>query len=368
MPRTPRETNIEILSRLDIAGEYAALGVQVSGQPRASGMVACYAHGREDRKPSAWINIKTGYYGDSGGKDAEACTFSLWDFAVRVGRFADWKEARKAYAKKAGVTIGREKGAGKAGWRDRLGLQSWDAPGNDVLAQGWCLRKPGITLEAIKAAGGRLGMYPCYRDKKTKELKRTRDASAVVAFPCYGEWLLDADPVAWQIFKCSGQPFDVTPKNTPSTDERIMAKDLSIGPTGGTLCGVSGLLALCDPERRAKIKLVWKVEGIPDLLSLWGEIPSPRGREEAAVITQAGGATADVHPHQTKLLAGLNVVVIGDADEAGQVGAEKWCRALHGVAAKAWNVRLPYPVAPKAGKDVRDFTIEEGESNGHGIV
>jgi len=32
--RTSQEINAEIISKLDIAAEYAALGVQLSGQPR----------------------------------------------------------------------------------------------------------------------------------------------------------------------------------------------------------------------------------------------------------------------------------------------------------------------------------------------
>ena len=93
------------------------------------------------------------------------------------------------------------------------------------------------------------------------------------------------------------------------------------------------------------------------LLALWVAIPECQ-REEVAVVTQAGGATAEVHPHQAKVLAGLPVGVVGDSDEAGQVGAEKWCRALHGVATEVRLVKLPYEVAAKAGKDVRDFLTE----------
>jgi len=359
MNRTPRETNSEILDRLDIAAEYNALGVKVKGNPRSSGMVSCYAYGREDKRPSAWINVKTGYYGDSGGKDTEAYTCSLWDFAVRAGKFPDWKSARKAYAEKAGVAIGREKRPkNQTDWREKLIFQTWDTPGNDAIAQGWCLKKPPITLEAIKAAGGQMAYYPCYRDKKTKELKRTRNCRQVIAFPCYGQWFLDADPVAWQIFDISGLPFDVTPRNTPATEPRVLAKDLSVGPTSGTLCGLSSLMMLCDSERREKIRLVWKVEGPSDLLALWASIPEQQ-REEVAVVTQAGGATADVHQHQAKILAGLSVAVVGDADEAGQVGALKWCIALHDLAADLRLVHLPYEIQPKAGKDVRDFLIGE---------
>jgi hypothetical protein len=76
-----------------------------------------------------------------------------------------------------------------------------------------------------------------------------------------------------------------------------------------------------------------------------------------AIVSQAGGATAEVQSHQAKLLAGLRVAVVGDCDEAGQVGAEKWCRALHGLAAELRAVRLPWPIEKSHGKDVRDFLV-----------
>jgi hypothetical protein len=281
---------------------------------------------------------------------------SLWDFAVKVGRFPDWKAARKAYADKAGIAIGREAkpAKGVTDWREKLELQDWQTPGNEALAAGWCLRKPGVTVEAIKAAGGTLAYYPCWIDKKTGERKRMRNCRQVVAFPCYGSWLLDADPVAWQIFDVGGQPFDVTPKDTPPTEPRVTAKDLSIGPTAGTLMGLSSLMMLCDPDRRAGIELVWKTEGPGDMLALWASLPDEK-RETVAAVTQAGGATADVQQWQAKLLAGLPVAVVPDCDRAGVTGAEKWARALWGVAKETRVVRLPWAVEDRHGRDVRDF-------------
>jgi len=95
----------EIIARLDVAAEYEALGVRLAGRPRASGMVSCYAYGRDDRSPSAWINVQSGYYGDSGGETDGEGSISLWQFAVNVKRFPDWRTARQHYADKAGVTL-----------------------------------------------------------------------------------------------------------------------------------------------------------------------------------------------------------------------------------------------------------------------
>ena len=360
--RTPQEITREILDRLDIASEYESLGLRLRGEPRASGMISCYAYGRDDHSPSAWINIRSGCYGDSGGRNAAAYTMSLFDFAVRAGRFPDWKAARAAYAEKAGVKIGREKkskGDDKTDWREKLEFQSWDTQGNDILAARWCMKvKPGVTVEAIKAAGGVLAYYPCFVDRKTGEKKKHRGCKQVIAIPCYGQWFLEADPVAWVIWDVTGQEFDVTPKDTPPTEPRQMAKMISVGPTAHTLMGLSSLMLLCDPERRAGVKLVWKVEGPADMLALWSVVPEEE-RESVAIVTAAGGATSDVAPHQAKILAGLRVAVVPDRDTAGVVGAEKWCRALDGLTAETLVVDLPWDVAPSHGRDVRDFLTGE---------
>ena len=365
--RTPKEITDEILSRLDIVAEFGALGVRISGTPRASGMVSCYAFGREDRKPSAWINIKTGYYGDSGGKDALAFTCSLFDLAVRAGKFSDWKAARKAYADKTSVTIGSERRPAGSGvnWREKMEFQSWDTPGNDVLLLMWCQKyKPGVTPESVKAAGGVLAYYPCWIDKKTQEKRRTRDCHQVVAIPCYGSWLLDADPVAWVIWDVSGRDFDVTPRDVPPTEPRITAKMLSVGPTAGAMMGLSSLMVLCDPERRAAVQLVWKTEGPADMLALWASLPEA-DREKVVMLSAAGGATADVHSHQSKLFAGLPVAIAPDCDEAGVIGAEKWCRSLDGITTETRVVRLPWDVKPKHGEDVRDFLNADNTPENH---
>jgi hypothetical protein len=360
--RTPQEINADILGRLDVAHEFEQLGVRLApgAKPRASGMLSCFAYGREDNRPSAWINCRSGYFGDSGGADSAAYSCSLWDFAVKVGRFPDWKSARKSFADKVGVKIGREKkDEGKVtDWREKLDFQTWDTPGNLVLAQGWCIRKPGVTVESIRAAGGQMAYYPCWIDSKTKEKKRTRDCRQVIAIPAYGAWLLEADPAAWVLWDVTGQQFDVTPKDTPPTEPRQLAKMVSCGPTAGTFVGLSSLMMLCDQEQRERIELVWKVEGPADMLSLWASLP-PDQRDKIAVVTQAGGATADVPAHQTKLLAGLRVAIVGDMDEAGQAGAVKWARALHGIAREVRVVKLPWPIERAHGKDVRDFVTGE---------
>jgi len=99
----------DILGRLDIAAEFQALGIRLAGKPSSDGWIPCHAINREDRNPSAAINIRSGYYRDHG----DTCdTLSLWDFAAQYGNFADWREARDHFADKVGAAIAGGKPSG----------------------------------------------------------------------------------------------------------------------------------------------------------------------------------------------------------------------------------------------------------------
>jgi hypothetical protein len=348
MAKSPREVTQEIIAGLDVLAEFRALGVEIVGEPRASGFVSCKAYGRDDRRPSAWINTKSGYYADSAAGSGDAAkTISLFDFAVKVSKFPDWQSARKAYAAKAGVEIGRNGSTrSKDDWHNRLILQDWSTPGNDVLALRWCMKhKPGVTVEAIKAAGGMLAYYPCHWDKEKKEVVRNANCRQVIAIPAYGEWFLDAEPVAWVCWDIAGH--DIETATGP-------VKMVSVGLTRGTVMGLSSIMALLDPDRRRQIEWAWRVEGPADMLALWAAIPEEL-RDRHVVITAGSSGPGDVLPHQAKLLAGIRAAVCGDCDEAGVVGQAKWLRALDGLTLESRCVSLPWPTKPKHGEDVRDF-------------
>jgi hypothetical protein len=95
----------EILERLDIEHEYRGLGLRIVGRaPAPSGWVTCRAMGRNDKRPSAAINIgqgkARGRYKDHGGDG-----LSFFDFAAKFGGFADWRAARAHYANKVDVAL-----------------------------------------------------------------------------------------------------------------------------------------------------------------------------------------------------------------------------------------------------------------------
>src|SRR5262245_31108940 len=110
-----RRAKSEIVARLDLAAEAAALGLRFSStRVNAKGFRPCYAAFRDDKNPSAAINVKTGTYLDS-GSDGKALSF--WDFASRIApaRFPTWKDALYHFADVAGVPLPKKGGGRTAG-------------------------------------------------------------------------------------------------------------------------------------------------------------------------------------------------------------------------------------------------------------
>lgn len=98
-------TKDAIVAGLDVAAEYAALRL-VFSRPAADprGRRECHAIGREDASPSAFVNVVTGVYHDSGG---EGVSMGFLDFALKYGNHGRWIDVVKHYAAKAGVVLGQ---------------------------------------------------------------------------------------------------------------------------------------------------------------------------------------------------------------------------------------------------------------------
>ena len=108
-----QEADRKILDWLNLPTEYALLGLDITGQQsNGSGWLACRAYGQEDRTPSAGINVgsehpQRGRYKEFTG---EGRNLSFFEFAAMTGKFADWRAARKHYAREAGVKTPKERG------------------------------------------------------------------------------------------------------------------------------------------------------------------------------------------------------------------------------------------------------------------
>lgn len=92
-----------IVRALDIPAEYRSLGVSfVRTSPDARGRLTCHAIGRKDENPSAFVNVVTGVYHDSGG---EGVSLGFLDFALKHGEFGRWIDCVRHYAEKADVNL-----------------------------------------------------------------------------------------------------------------------------------------------------------------------------------------------------------------------------------------------------------------------
>src|SRR5262249_27285199 len=123
----------EILSRLDVAQEYAAMGVEFTkAAPNADGWRACPAIGLEDRNPSAAVHVHTGWY-KSFGEGEESLSF--WDFALKYGKIGgDFGSVLKHFEEKAGAGPSRPKRP-RGGGGKRAGSPTFDAAVADEAKQ-----------------------------------------------------------------------------------------------------------------------------------------------------------------------------------------------------------------------------------------
>ena len=296
----------KILAGLNLRAEFEALGLDLHGEPGEDGWAPCRAFDRDDRQPSAAVNCRTGWYVDKGGV---GMTLSFWDLCTALKKFPTWKDARDHYAAVAGVTLNGKAPRDPA---EHLAFMSW----NPALVALWCRHKPGVTPEAVEAAGGRLARY--------------RDQWTVVALPIYGPGLLAAEPTGWVLWNSTGRELPIFSRGKDGHTETAWKKMKTTGGSDSGWIGRHAVQRLTDPAADPARQIVWKVEGPSDLLALWSIIP-PDKRNSHLVLTNAGGANENPKPWMTDLLAGRLVAVVGDADEPGQVGARKWA---------AWAARV----------------------------
>jgi hypothetical protein len=214
-------------------------------------------------------------------------------------------------------------------------------PWSSALAAHFVAAKPGVTEAALLDCGGRMAMH--YGKK-------------VIALPIIGEE--NPDAVGWVLVGYDGRA--TVPKYDQKTKEtHYVASKITYGSTEAGLLGRHGMERL---KTVALAELVWKVEGISDMLALQAIIPEQL-RERHLVVTNPKGSK-ESPKWQSTLLAKCNCNVIHDADEPGQAGAEKWSRDIAAQAAEGVvvrNVNLPYQVTGTKGKDLRDWLAE-----GHG--
>jgi len=138
---------------------------------------------------------------------------------------------------------------------------------------------------------------------------------------------------------------------------------------GKTSIGTKGIMNHHAITHWQQSQVIYKVEGVSDMLALQELIPEEhRGRH--LVVTNSDGCDGGTAHAFGDFARGRQIVILHDADEPGQFGesgsktggAQKWVAScLSGGAKSVQNVQLPYAIEMKKGKDLRDW-IEEGHT------
>lgn len=256
-------------------------------------------------------------------KNGDGFSFVQWllgrDFVSVLGLVADYLGIKPS-------KNGRKRKGRDANPAEHLEFRDW----NEILVSMWCARKPPITPEAVHLIGGRLATY--------------RSQWQVIALPVRRPLDPAADPIGWVIYPLNG-------KTLPAYSENGSVTWVKIKTMPGTQPGFIGHFV--------GGATIVKTEGPSDALALLSQGPA----DFEDVVCNVHGAKED--PRKlTGLLDyfwGKDVIVVHDADEAGEKGATYvedrpgWAPFAAEYAASCKHVRLPYEIRADHGNDLRDY-------------
>ena len=334
-----RQLREEILLNLDVRAAFESWGLKFTGKVSSSNWAECRAFGREDKSPSAAVNLTTGVYKDFAGDRA-----SIFDFMVAHNIAPSWQEAQEELAKKCGLAKKIPKKAKAKRTQDVLGFtNTFNLASVVPLA-----RQYGIDPQVIAMMGARMARYPA----------SSQEPQIVCAFPIYSPIsMLDSPTDSYVLQSGSGQPIMV-----------YQGPDVPAKPEKRIVVGTTGILNKFALENWATAERIYKVEGLSDMLVLQNFIPDEY-RTKHLVITNACGCDDGAPAWElANHCVGKEVIIIHDADVPGQFGngkdqsggAQRWVKALKATAKVLKNVQLPYEIQSKHGKDLRNWIAEEG--------
>ncbi len=208
---------------------------------------------------------------------------------------------------------------------------------SSLLAAHFLQAKPGVTHDGLLLAGARMARY--------------KKQFTVIALPVIGQDLKSV--VGWAIYNYNAAPL---PKYNR---EGVQIGQVKVKITYGSKPGLVGRHAIERIATPGLPELIWKVEGITDLLALQSLIPEQL-RDRHLVVTNANGAK-ETPRWQATALAPTNTNVVHDADQPGVDGAKAWATQIASqspAGVKVRHVQLPYEVAEHHGKDLRDWIAE----------
>lgn len=326
-----------LVDALNVKEYLESNGVEFTGGHNKDGWAECRAVSREDKKPSAAVNLFSGYYKDLGGGPS----YPFFHLLVHLGAYPSFQAAVEGVATDLKLKSQMPKTRkGLSFWSKLKFLKSW----NDSFVTGMA-KELSISVDTVKLTGVKLANTD------------TGDLAACMPVFCPTN-LFESQQVGFVLKNARG-----------GTIKHYRGKGAPEASLSNKSIGSGGMLNLHTFQVWDQCETVFKVEGVSDMLTLQEKIPADL-RSKYVVTTNSDGCDASQTPWSfSHHFAGKNVVVVHDADEPGQFGGEKEKRggaqrwmdaALAGKCASATNLQLPYEIAEKKGKDLRDWFNEGG--------
>jgi len=207
------------------------------------------------------------------------------------------------------------------------------------IVHAFAAAKPGVDPQAVLASEPKIGQW---RDAD----RRMWD---VIAF--IGHKL---DPQTGQLRGCAVHVYRQDGEWFPACERGTAGKRRKNQNVYGS---ENGWLIVGGWERFRSADVIWKVEGLTDAFAILPLLPAHH-----SVVTMTNGCAwssrSDRMP-PLSIFAGRRVVVCGDADLPGQAGCESFAGDAATVASAVFVCRLPYPVEPREGKDLRDWVCAD---------
>jgi len=319
----------QLLERIDFVREYKEIGIQFSSDsPSSAGWIPCYSIDRDEKNPSAAVNVQNGFYTDLGTGGRRLDFFSLMQI---VGGYGSFREVLTKFASEYGISI--PKGRPVSQPENAVTFQAWNS-----TADRWCELK-STTREAVQMCGGEYcrynGKYFCVGLKIFRNAEQLDQVGGYV------------------VAQTNGEPLPVLDRNRQQVSS---CKIKTVAGSGSGLIGEHALLKITEARQNGTLDelVLFKVEGVSDMLAFQARVPEDQ-RDRILVLTNSAGCAEKPKPEWRSAFSGVKVVLIHDADQPGQKGLENWKSFLRDTASSIKIVRLPYEISSNHGKDLKDF-------------
>lgn len=325
-----------ILESTDIKATCESWGLEFTGSTSEKGWAECRAVNREDKNPSAAVNLHTGFYKDLGGGPS----FPFFHLGLHYGPYSSYTEVVDDLAKKAKLLSKKPKTSkGRSFW-DKLRHRTWDS----LSVRGVC-KEIGITEQILLMTGATLSL--------------TSSDELVVCFPVYDAARGFESPQCGVVVR-NAYGGKLTLYKGKNAQPELLSNYSN---------GAAGIMNQHAIKNLHRAVVVYKVEGVSDMLKLQSIIPEEYRNTHLVMTNSDGCDSSTTSSEAAKLLTGKTVVIIHDRDEPGQYGSSqsrtggaiRWEACLLRERCKVVNLQLPYELAPKKGKDLRDW-INEGHT------